>query len=64
MAELALEEETLPARTTYQGSTSVSLAAGKNLKIETSPDGEELLNTNVPAGKSWLVSINVYVQET
>jgi len=64
MAAIELIEDSLPARTTFQGSTSVSLAAGKNLKIETSPAGEELLNADVPAGKTWAVTVNVYVQET
>lgn len=61
---ITLTSETLPARSTKHGSTSVTLAAGKVLKIETSPRGEELLQATVPVGKSWVVAINVHVVET
>lgn len=34
------------------------------LKIETSPDGEEVLKVTVPAGKSWTVQLVVDITET
>jgi len=37
--------------------------AGKRLKIETSPGGEEILDEEVPAGKSWKIRIAVSVEE-
>lgn len=59
---MELNEEVLPARNTKQGSTTVTVAAGKSLKIETTPGGEDILDVEVPAGETWTVSINVYVQ--
>lgn len=40
------------------------MTVGKNLKIETSPGGEELLNETCPAGKAWSVRIIVEIEET
>lgn len=40
------------------------LEAGKNLKIETSPQGEELFNREVPVGKTWEVHVTVQIVET
>jgi len=61
---ITLNEEALPARTTKSGSGTVTASAGQSLKIETSPRGEELLDAEVPAGKSWTVTVNVYIVET
>ena len=61
---ITLTEESLPARVTKQGSDAVTLTAGKHLKIETSPSGEELLDAEVPAGKTWTVTVSVHVVET
>ena len=62
-----LSTVTVPARASAsfsQGSVDFSLAAGKTLSIETSPNGEEILNLTVPAGKSWAVSVSVSIHET
>jgi len=40
------------------------IPAGKTLKIETTPQGEEILSETVPAGKTWTVSISVSVIES
>jgi len=48
------------ARTVFFGSENVEVSAGKKFKIDTSPQGEEVLDVEVPAGKQW--SVNVYVQ--
>lgn len=61
---ITLTEENLPARVTKQGSDAFTLAAGKHLKIETSPSGDELLDAEVPAGKTWSVTVSVHVVET
>ena len=45
------------------GSDSFELVAGQTLKIETSPDGEEILVAVVPAGTRWIVSVIVDIQE-
>lgn len=60
---IILSEETRTAKTVRQGSDSFTLAAGKILKIETSPDGEEILNETVPTGKVWTVIVSVHVRE-
>lgn len=60
---IVLTEETRTAKTVKQGNDNFTLVAGKNLKIETSPDGEEVLNETVPAGKSWTVIVSVHVRE-
>lgn len=49
------------SRTLYNG--SVTLAAGKVLKIETLPLGDELLEIVVPADKSWRVKFRIEVCE-
>ena len=46
------------------GGESFDLAAGKSLKIETSPAGEELLDIQVPAGEAWFVTIDVSIAKT
>jgi len=38
--------------------------AGKTLKIETSPQGDEILSATVPKGKVWSVSIVIDISET
>ncbi len=61
---IELNEEPVSARTLKRGDGSFTMAAGKTLKIETSPAGEELLEVEVPEGKQWSVSIFVSVVET
>ena len=52
------------AATLYSGSTTFDIDANKTLKIETSPDGEDILDSTVPVGKKWKVSIKVSITET
>lgn len=47
----------------YKGDDVFDLAAGKTLKIETSPNGEELLSRTVPEGKTWHVTVFVEICE-
>ena len=42
----------------------LTVAAGKHLKIETSPAGVDVLDAVVPEGKQWNVTITVHVVET
>ncbi len=44
-------------RSCYQG--VASMVAGQGLKLETTPDGEELLSITCPEGKVWSVSVRV-----
>jgi len=46
------------------GHESVAVAAGQSLKIETSPDGGEVLDAECPAGKAWSVQMGVTITET
>ena len=48
------------ASSCYQG--SVSMVAGQELKLETSPAGEELLSVTCPSGKTWLVRVRVDIK--
>lgn len=61
---IVLIEDSLPARTTYQGYDTVSVVSGKHLVIETSPAGEELLDFEIPAGGPWNVTVNVHIAKT
>ena len=51
--------------TSLTGSGRYVLAAGKTLKIESSPQGEEILEVEVPEGESWNVGIflSIYVTD-
>ena len=56
--------EAAPAGTMKTGHDSIPMTAGKSLKIETSPDGEEVLDIECPAGKAWSVRLDVTITET
>ena len=45
------------------GVQTITITAGKSLKIETSPEGEEILNAECPAGKVWEACVRVDIQE-
>ena len=64
---ITLKTDTIPARleTSHSaGAATFSLAAGKSLKIETSPDGDEYLDIEVPEGEAWVVTIEVVINKT
>ena len=61
---ITLVEQEVIAKTILVGSDEFSVAAGKSLTIETAPSGEEILNEEVPAGKSWQVTVSVQIVET
>ena len=58
-----LEAKQQPHTQKY-GFDTFAVVAGKSLKIETTPDGDEILLAEVPAGKSWSVTIIVDITET
>ena len=60
---IVLEDTIVPHATKY-GSEEFEVLAGKTLKIETSPTGEQHLNVSVPAGKKWAVEVTVQIVET
>ena len=61
---MELIERSSPAVKSYVGDDTATVSAGQSLVIETSPEGEEILDAEVPAGKSWAVTISVRVVET
>lgn len=61
---MVLATENRAASKWHYGDQVVTLPAGKSIKIETSPQGEELLNAEVPAGKTWTVRVTVHIEET
>jgi hypothetical protein len=50
-------------RTDLIGDDDFELNEGQKLKVETSPNGDEVLDAEVPAGKKWLVHIAVTISE-
>ena len=53
-----------PAAINGTGGASITVPAGKSLKIETSPNGTEVLDAECPAGKQWKVHISVFIEES
>ncbi len=65
MTETIFSENVIVASTRYVGGAVIwELVAGKSLKIETYPAGEEILDREVPAGKKWKVEMSVVINET
>jgi len=48
----------------HTGSTSFTMTEGGVLKIETTGNGDEILELEVPAGKTWKALIKVNIIET
>lgn len=61
---ITLNDTDISAHTKKRGGYDFTMAAGKTLKIETVPLGEEILSVEVPAGKAWAVSVIVNIVET
>jgi len=61
---ITLVETFQPCLIKAGGKSNVCLDAGQRLKIETSPNGEELLDTEVPEGKRWAIDVDVQIRET
>jgi hypothetical protein len=45
------------------GGTTFTLVSGQTLKIETTPNGEEVLLETCPPGHTWEVSVTVTIHE-
>ena len=61
---MELKDISVEARSVQAGYQLFSVAAGKTLTIETSPQGEDILSVEVPGCKEWVVQINVQITET
>ena len=59
-----LSEKAVTAQTEFTGDDNFVLSAGKTLKVESTPDGEEHFNQVVPEGKSWAVTVFLKIVET
>lgn len=64
MVPMELTDASVPAKKGYLGNKELVIPAGKHLRIETSPDGDEVLDAVVPAGKVWTVQIHMTITET
>ena len=64
MAEILLASRVVSAHTVKFGATTTTLPAGKHLKVESSPAGEEYFDGVVPTGKQWEVYVSVQIVET
>ena len=62
---MILQIDNVPARTKLHGEKDrLVVSAGQHLRIETSPEGAEVLDAVVPAGKQWEVTIGVSIDVT
>jgi len=59
---LELKAVSLPAQVIYEGNETITLSAGDYFKIE-SPN-TDILKTEVPKGKQWLIRMLITIQET
>ena len=60
---MELEAKTRPTETNVFGDEEIEISSGKALKIETSPNGEDILNAGPPPGKKWVGRIVVDFKE-
>lgn len=64
MLEIKLNEVMPAGSRVMAGSIEIEVPSGKHLRIETSPNGEELLDMEVPEGEGpWTVNLSVTVTE-
>jgi len=63
MAAIDLRESVLD-ETRLMGEVEIVIPAGKSLKIETSPGGEEILDVECPEGKVWSALVFVRLVQT
>lgn len=63
MSEIIMNEVAISSHLHRTGDSEFSLAEGKMLKIETSPNGETIFNSSVPAGKVWEITVYLQINE-
>ena len=61
---IELGKTEVDAHNTLTGDNEFTVLAGQSLRVETSPDGSDILNEECPAGKSWEVYVFVRITET
>jgi len=62
--ELAVIQNPAIPLTRLRGRETIVLEAAKTLTVETGPQGDELLDVEVPEGKQWEISISIDVIQT
>ena len=62
--ELVTKERTVAASRQKYGIEILEIEPGQTLKIETSPNGAEILSELCPVGCNWSVQISVIINET
>ena len=60
---MELADTSVSARDLLWGAEGFDVAAGKTLKIETSPNGVTILEVEVPEGELWHIQINVQIEK-
>ena len=61
---IELNETVVTAKTIYDGDDSFVLPAGKTLTVQSTPDGNDFFEGEVPDGKSWAVTIYLKIEES
>lgn len=61
---MQLNTFTVPASVKKAGQGSYVIAPEQSFKIETSPDGEDILDISPPAGKKWTISCKINIEES
>lgn len=61
---ITLKDKSVSAWSGKDGVGKFTVAGGKTLKIETSPKGETILESVVPEGKTWNVTISITIVES
>lgn len=62
---MILNDYQTPACYIKSGSeAAIAVGAGQAFRVETSPDGEEVLNVTCPDGKVWSIRVIVEITET
>jgi len=62
---IELTDHNWPSKVVKSGQEAgIPVPAGRSIKIETSPGGEEILDVECPVGKSWSVRVIVEIDET
>ena len=60
---IVLEDIVISAKTIWSGFDTFDLATGKKLEIKKKTPTENILDVEVPSGKSWHVTVSIYIEE-
>lgn len=57
-------EDVCPALKTYRGSAVIEASENQSLKIKVTGQGEHIVDSAVPAGKAWMITLSLAIEET